>query len=173
MRGSPLADLRRFAQRGIIPAHAGLTSSRRPRPPDGRDHPRACGAHNHNRLTSYTVSGSSPRMRGSRMTTICEPSSGGIIPAHAGLTDRDVGTGVDGRDHPRACGAHKFCAALLPAIYGIIPAHAGLTCSSIFHCGSSRDHPRACGAHASRNIGVFVGGGSSPRMRGSLDAPRL
>ena len=57
--------------------------------------------------------------------------------------------------------------------HGIIPAGAGLTPSSR-PCGQSgRDHPRGCGAHD--GVAKIVGNmaGSSPRVRGSLQAGSL
>ena len=45
MRGSPPVMMPLAVSQGIIPAHAGLTSSRQGSLPQSRDHPRACGAH--------------------------------------------------------------------------------------------------------------------------------
>ena len=66
MRGSPaqLADL--FFERGIIPAHAGLTKTVEKSSERHRDHPRACGAHIRINRQDIDSKGSSPRMRGSR-----------------------------------------------------------------------------------------------------------
>ena len=93
---------------GIIPAHAGLTGTFLR---DGRragDHPRACGAHSKtHRPNSFTV-GSSPRMRGSLRQRGFGEYRRGIIPAHAGLTPAVSGSIFPARDHPRACGAHRF-----------------------------------------------------------------
>ena len=106
MRGSLLGKLFRFFQAGIIPAHAGLTQSGRPRSQVPWDHPRACGAHRCV-LSAFSVSsGSSPRMRGSRFQPSVLPALPGIIPAHAGLTQGHGHGGRGERDHPRACGAH-------------------------------------------------------------------
>ena len=54
---------------------------------------------------------------------------------------------------------------------GIIPADAGSTFFLSFHPLPSWDHPRGCGEHLEGRgyLGLF--GGSSPRMRGALDAP--
>ena len=51
--------------------------------------------------------GSSPRMRGSLMSFFTVSLSGGIIPAHAGLTDDENQSDRRVWDHPRACGAHS------------------------------------------------------------------
>ena len=132
---------------GIIPAHAGLTLLQNPNVPNKRDHPRACGAHHIFAHLSATVVGSSPRMRGSLPSKYRLSRPEGIIPAHAGLTQRQGNPRAVSRDHPRACGAHitrhplplrrsgssprmrgSHRAKLNVRFYdGIIPAHAGLT----------------------------------------------
>ena len=86
-------------------------------------------------------------MRGSRVQWCPVVSSGGIIPAHAGLTSTLCAYKLSRGDHPRACGAHGIEGAEEPAQQGssprmrgsrafgsskarrvgIIPAHAGLT----------------------------------------------
>jgi hypothetical protein len=114
---------------------------------------------------------------------------GGIIPAHAGLTD-DKETANRGEwDHPRACGAHEESSKRVPesagssprmrgsppstraysSPNGIIPAHAGLTVSIVTKGTLNWDHPRACGAHHRDVYQMICEKGSSPRMRGSLD----
>ena len=167
MRGSQSRGAHRFLHQRIIPAHAGLTQRSKTAHGLTRDHPRACGAHQIFGEGRTTVSGSSPRMRGSPKSC-CKPYSGsGIIPAHAGLTRTKFNMVNERRDHPRACGAHS--AVMAPAFIipgssprmrgspdrrqdhladgGIIPAHAGLTQRSRQMSASCRDHPRACGAH--------------------------
>ena len=94
------------------------------------------------------------------------------------------------RDHPRVCGEHAT-SSLTPVSPsgssprmrgalglpigelprgGIIPAYAGSTLSICVRGKSYRDHPRVCGEHlamASLKISLR---GSSPRMRGALQA---
>ena len=147
MRGSHLHRHTERSEPGIIPAHAGLTStSAGTRRQDG-DHPRACGAHMLLLALSAVARGSSPRMRGSRSPDSRISTSTGIIPAHAGLTAASTQFYDSFRDHPRACGAHyysrngkvnfpgssprmrgsRIIAERRPLPPGIIPAHAGLT----------------------------------------------
>ena len=147
MRGSrPEPDPAR-RERGIIPAHAGLTRVARCWPFGARDHPRACGAHSACCSPCIAGRGSSPRMRGSRYHFVSLPCWTGIIPAHAGLTHGDGICQEKVGDHPRACGAHSSFGVKSAAnqgssprmrgslagfsqsrMYaGIIPAHAGLT----------------------------------------------
>ena len=187
MRGSPFASAYSRKVCGIIPAHAGLTSSPCARNSPRRDHPRACGAHSKIQSETYWQTGSSPRMRGSRLQLPGRHRRLGIIPAHAGLTSLWQDHRCLQGDHPRACGAHcttilnSLCqqgssprmrgspcspTALSPSMR-IIPAHAGLTQHSRRMSDSCRDHPRACGAHDARQPSWGNGRGSSPRMRGS------
>ena len=71
---------------GIIPAHAGNTCKKRRRHTTVGDHPRACGEHSAKVNHISLLTGSSPRMRGTRSRCRpCTPSTG-IIPAHAGNT---------------------------------------------------------------------------------------
>ena len=167
MRGSLDIAFDADELRGIIPAHAGLTTlSPACARPHG-DHPRACGAHCSYGDRRRVARGSSPRMRGSHTTAEDHIMDAGIIPAHAGLTIFMLALANTYGDHPRACGAHLM--ALRPSftplgssprmrgsrsstctmtrLIGIIPAHAGLT-------------TRTSSRHA-REVG------SSPRMRGS------
>ena len=187
MRGSPQTDGVDGAPVGIIPAHAGLTSSGCTAYRASRDHPRACGAHVPASGFCARRAGSSPRMRGSLKVVARRVLRPGIIPAHAGLTSRSPTRRQDSRDHPRACGAHSATRALAAAVSGssprmrgslagfhrsrmytgIIPAHAGLTSRHQVVCPAHWDHPRACGAHTSTLFGRAYMPGSSPRMRGS------
>ena len=167
MRGSRRAARDNLEAIGIIPAHAGLTSSVVNLEAVAMDHPRACGAHTSRKCQCGSSLGSSPRMRGSPLAAIPPCITLGIIPAHAGLTKFGTVYQYERRDHPRACGAHwpkiAHCyelagssprmrgsppvRALVGSGRGIIPAHAGLTRGCGRPSGRTRDHPRACGAH--------------------------
>ncbi|RYM92971.1 hypothetical protein PG2011B_1426 [Bifidobacterium animalis subsp. lactis] len=131
-------------------------------------------------------------MRGTCRTGRQSTTAGGIIPALAGNITPGGLPGCVPRDHPRACGEHwtlcgilsltlgssprlrgtsdyRPCAALQS---GIIPALAGNICARRYANRTCRDHPRACGEHHA-NKGKTAGqGGSSPRLRGTLDAVR-
>ena len=187
MRGSPERCCCDMPLPGIIPAHAGLTSIGSDSSWPGRDHPRACGAHQNLVDSMVLIKGSSPRMRGSHVLAEKCRANGGIIPAHAGLTNAKAACHAGSRDHPRACGAHTWSSCtkdvnrgssprmrgsldMLDSIgyeIGIIPAHAGLTIEARLAFNSPRDHPRACGAHSFMFAATSQRLGSSPRMRGS------
>ena len=131
--------------------------------------------------------GSSPRVRGSRLSWEGNNTKQGIIPAGAGLTFTPPRCATGPGDHPRGCGAHDhplshvpcrggssprvrgshWYAEKHPSPIGIIPAGAGLThCYRHVHC-RIRDHPRGCGAHSFSYWLQLVMMGSSPRVRGS------
>ena len=115
----------------------------------------------------------------------------GIIPADAGNTRSWAATRTWTGDHPRGCGEHVswslMAAGLMgssprmrgtrhdgcvdPALPGIIPADAGNTPSDSSIGAASADHPRGCGEHRLGWVGVTLGGGSTPRMRGTPTKP--
>ena len=173
---------------GIIPAGAGLTGISKLPMWQIRDHPRGCGAHRVAKSGMAVLTGSSPRVRGSRELVAYFLYGSGIIPAGAGLTAEVANESASQRDHPRGCGAHtppndalkpitgssprvrgsRMNLFPLCPVHGIIPAGAGLTkCQKVYdaECG---DHPRGCGAHNWDDVKPVEGGGSSPRVRGSL-----
>ena len=84
MRGAAVAVDVRHVGAGIIPAHAGSSSSYAAGPRRDRDHPRACGEQSRAASSSNFTTGSSPRMRGAVMEAMKTLMESGIIPAHAG-----------------------------------------------------------------------------------------
>ena len=139
-------------------------------------------------LSCVTSAGSSPRMRG----TGRPPCDGGrarrFIPAHAGNSIARARTQRSSPVHPRACGEQmgfspgtRRLAGSSPRMRGtagtevdaeemrrFIPAHAGNR-PGVWR-GWSRPpvHPRACGEQAYGVQRKADGGGSSPRMRGTV-----
>ena len=87
MRGKPERLFVRACRPRIIPAHAGQTGERPSNARPLADHPRACGA-NLQLVEGFGGSffGSSPRMRGKRVTVTGGDTDSRIIPAHAGQT---------------------------------------------------------------------------------------
>ena len=152
---------------GIIPAYAGNTSTHTPRNLISRDHPRVCGEHIRERLHGGEISGSSPRMRGTRSTRTTRPAHGGIIPAYAGNTWPQPRIRPDGRDHPRVCGEHLPTASVFHPLTGSSPRMRGTRIPCYRSAGANRDHPRVCGEHLRAEIYCSILWGSSPRMRGT------
>ena len=85
-RGAHRCNVRGNGGRGIIPAHAGSTSSGLPVPALDRDHPRSRGEHLVAALAMERNAGSSPLTRGALPVDGGCPFGFGIIPAHAGST---------------------------------------------------------------------------------------
>ena len=170
MRGTPHPGQTRPRRHGIIPAYAGNTSHRPSETRSTWDHPRVCGEHWIDRSGTPQYLGSSPRMRGTQ--SHCRPCMRhiGIIPAYAGNTSAAWCCSRPPGDHPRVCGEHTLNRIDGQTDVGIIPAYAGNTISSAWRISPDRDHPRVCGEHHQpiRLQGIELG--SSPRMRGTLDA---
>ena len=147
MRGTHAVIRQALGIDGIIPAHAGNTVHPCTGGGFSTDHPRTCGEHLKDNMADYTMTGSSPHMRGTHNGVRYTPDSIGIIPAHAGNTSGDSVPTFCPRDHPRTCGEHAVSrvprldlrgssphmrgtqhgAAPARQQAGIIPAHAGNT----------------------------------------------
>ena len=97
--------------RGIIPACAGNTALCRSQRAARRDHPRVCGEHLLIIFGSLEFTGSSPRVRGTRLELARVFRQRGIIPACAGNTSSACRRPRGTWDHPRMCGEH--CAWLV------------------------------------------------------------
>ena len=87
VRGSLDQAIALYIVLGIIPAGAGLTGRVIVYGSAGRDHPRGCGAHGASGSVEVSVTGSSPRVRGSLRRDDDIHATAGIIPAGAGLTN--------------------------------------------------------------------------------------
>ena len=134
-----------------------------------------------------TSTGSSPRMRGTRIIGCIWVAVDGIIPAYAGNTYIEDKASSAKWDHPRVCGEHQISASALirrkgssprmrgtpgrivkcEGCGGIIPAYAGNTGRRPALCAGVGDHPRVCGEHAKLFCCDQPAAGSSPRMRGT------
>ncbi len=152
----------------FIPARAGNTAVLRLSPVHGAVHPRACGEHVVVALERGDLDGSSPRVRGTRPSSLPSQASGRFIPARAGNTATARSTSSFRTVHPRACGEHRSAMSAgnvqpgsSPRVRGtlyiqqrfdlssrFIPARAGNTKTIIALISIPSVHPRACGEHA-------------------------
>ena len=188
MRGAQLLIVRGGPSVGIIPAYAGSTRLLARVFDLSGDHPRVCGEHRTFCREPVFVWGSSPRMRGARVSAGLDGLADGIIPAYAGSTETTDAIRPTVRDHPRVCGEHYGTAhhgaarvgssprmrgaldrpALRLPLMGIIPAYAGSTPDRPRTGSYYGDHPRVCGEHKDMPLHCDEITGSSPRMRGAL-----
>ena len=106
MRGTPAVVIADNPHYWIIPAYAGNTQLNIQLDVWQRDHPRVCGEHNQSAQMSSDLTGSSPRMRGTRFDGYRANTGIGIIPAYAGNTPVPCFVDLRFRDHPRVCGEH-------------------------------------------------------------------
>ena len=167
MRGTLLRLRCAAAGLRFIPAHAGNTGNVPPARIKFTVHPRACGEHVLRRVFKLGKAGSSPRMRGTPRKPLPVAVQIRFIPAHAGNTDRRIGSWRKCAVHPRACGEHIGEYVATAESYGssprmrgtligealanigkrFIPAHAGNTFTRSKRATAISVHPRACGEH--------------------------
>ena len=112
---------------GIIPAHAGFTRAVYGARSREADHPRTRGVYLIPGARTTTGAGSSPHTRGLPRGHNTRKRPGGIIPAHAGFTQRLVQRAVWRGDHPRTRGVYQLAVRQRRDHHRIIPAHAGFT----------------------------------------------
>ena len=164
-RGKPSVATSHYRLSGLIPAHAGKTSTATSRSSAGRAHPRSRGENACARALTLDTPGSSPLTRGKQTRGIAPESSPGLIPAHAGKTGR---VSIHLRlawAHPRSRGENDSeplpsqpvpgsspltrgkLGSLVDAGWwtGLIPAHAGKTIISTDLMPDAPAHPRSRG----------------------------
>ena len=188
VRGTLLIARADELRQRIIPACAGNSHDRGHGERRLADHPRVCGELPHCTRSPEPLSGSSPRVRGTRRHdwTGCRESR--IIPACAGNSGWIVTRVRSRSDHPRVCGElsarrrrRSFSAGSSPRVRGthwpwsvlhldgrIIPACAGNSRLRPRHDPRAADHPRVCGELRIWRVTPRGASGSSPRVRGTL-----
>ena len=153
----------------FIPTHVGNTSSPERGPRRPAVHPHACGEHESLEPPVNTVTGSSPRMWGTRRWSRSPRRGDRFIPTHVGNTSLRRRLYQPHAVHPHACGEHSAS-----------------SCSALWYSGSSPRmwgtrweprqwscvrsvHPHACGEHVYILPTGQLKSGSSPRMWGTHD----
>ena len=119
---------------GIIPALAGNIMQVGRRTQDSRDHPRACGEHIYPTLPYRLIVGSSPRLRGTCDVHAARCLIVGIIHALAGNIAGCNAGASSARDHPRACGEHRFGLLGFSPTLGSSPRLRGTSFRTAFDC---------------------------------------
>ena len=164
-RGKLPREHARRRLRGLIPAHAGKTSICRARDKPATAHPRSRGENGAINLDTQPALGSSPLTRGKLIWSVMGFPFVGLIPAHAGKTDRRSRPAWAARTHPRSRGENSVACALARSPSGsspltrgklaralccvcthrLIPAHAGKTSPRAMLCVYPSAHPRSRG----------------------------
>ena len=193
MRGSQNAALILVCLCGSIPACAG-----EPGLPEGwqdldRVYPRVCGGASFALVKALSKTGLSPRVRGSRKSSILRLHEKRSIPACAGEPLSDGSLRVPSKVYPRVCGGAiltrkitMIAMGLSPRVRGSlpmtplpwarsrsIPACAGEPLATLAHTITNPVYPRVCGG-AARWYGIANSiTGLSPRVRGSQGVPHI
>ena len=187
VRGTPRWPNFRRPPNRFIPACAGNTSAVCLPAISSAVHPRVCGEHNSRPFPIRKVSGSSPRVRGTRRRRRRRRRRSRFIPACAGNTAAASPCPRRRSVHPRVCGEHRRGHGRdgqgdgsSPRVRGtrqgaasdllrrrFIPACAGNTKSSRSRRSPNTVHPRVCGEHSIEVCFHRAMAGSSPRVRGT------
>ena len=150
-RGKPNPAPASLRRSGLIPAHAGKTSTSLNSWLGTRAHPRSRGENVSVAAVAVTRPGSSPLTRGKRFLRAARNRVDGLIPAHAGKTPQRPTQSAAAQAHPRSRGENfdnvgkdiPFTGSspltrgkhrvegLLAGDRGLIPAHAGKTLPSV------------------------------------------
>ena len=199
MGSSPLTRGKRVAASaacvtdGLIPAHAGKTSSRERAVFSIWAHPRSRGENDHRNVANTSLVGSSPLTRGKPVSCSHGLMPYRLIPAHAGKTTAARGDKIAGAAHPRSRRENasrvkrRSCAlGSSPLTRGkrrrawpprcrsrLIPAHAGKTPACISTVMSRPAHPRSRGENPCRALMALCLTGSSPLTRGKPQCPPI
>ena len=197
---SPLTRGKRLAVRlgeavaGLIPAHAGKTTTPFPRSRSWWAHPRSRGENSGSSITTASPTGSSPLTRGKLSDSNQPKLIQRLIPAHAGKTSAGRSRPGPPWAHPRSRGEnrpgqrgvlHRVGSSPLTrgkrrkdrlrlTRLGLIPAHAGKTFVLMRGPPGSWAHPRSRGENVAVTTPSPFWQGSSPLTRGKhlAAAPR-
>ena len=151
----------------FIPACAGNTAASIARRLLKAVHPRVCGEHERGEVCRDSVTGSSPRVRGTRYVLTDSPGMGRFIPACAGNTFRKCPRSADVvGSSPRVRGTRSL-SRVGSSRTRFIPACAGNTPCMLPALMATTVHPRVCGEHPILVVALVWLVGSSPRVRGT------
>ena len=110
---------------GLIPAHAGKTGSTRGYPRRFGAHPRSRGENAVSRVVAFFEKGSSPLTRGKHPSDREHAPPVGLIPAHAGKTQRTSPFRPSRTAHPRSRGENNNLDGAAEATPGSSPLTRG------------------------------------------------
>ena len=185
-RGKPIRAPRLSSGHGLIPAHAGKTTTTAIARSCPRAHPRSRGENGLATVARLESLGSSPLTRGKPPPPWAPGVTRGLIPAHAGKTSSGRRRTHSEPAHPRSRGENYLFSKLSSSKNGsspltrgklfevhlfesperLIPAHAGKTRGQGRHIPRRRAHPRSRGENLASMRPLFTAAGSSPLTRG-------
>ena len=167
VRGTPLFHPRNESRIRFIPACAGNspTSSR----PEGCQavHPRVCGELGVGHVGHVNFSGSSPRVRGTRVFAQNVANDSRFIPACAGNSMAVRCAAWRTSVHPRVCGELRVAQSELGGVAGSSPRVRGTREVDGRMRRILTVHPRVCGELRCADKAKRIDAGSSPRVRGT------
>ena len=191
-RGKRVGCLGCRRDRGLIPAHAGKTSSEPLSLASRPAHPHSRRENRPMTIVRPIHTDSSPLTRGKRIRLASTRSHFRLIPAHAGKTlektlarepsgahPRSRGENISSRSaiwflrgsSPLTRGKPRRSGSRRPSL-GLIPAHAGKTCPALSTGSGRRAHPRSRGENVLPRLPSADFAGSSPLTRGKPAALR-
>ena len=124
-RGKPGTRQSTERMTGLIPAHAGKTGSTRGYPRRFGAHPRSRGENAVSRVVAFFEKGSSPLTRGKHPSDREHAPPVGLIPAHAGKTQRTSPFRPSRTAHPRSRGENNNLDGAAEATPGSSPLTRG------------------------------------------------
>ena len=132
--------------------------------------PACAGSTRHLVCCEFRFSGSSPHVRGARVSQMITAVRCGIIPACAGSTQSPPGEYHHAGDHPRMCGEHRICCQSCKISTGSSPHVRGAPCCLVRTTPSWGSSPHVRGAPVVH--GLLDGlGGIIPACAGSTTPP--
>ena len=143
-RGKHRAHLGRHLRSGLIPAHAGKTTSLTRDIAGTEAHPRSRGENNRFSNAVYSQKGSSPLTRGKQPLQQRRLQPKGLIPAHAGKT-RGYSPAASARGSSPLTRGKLWASTRGGRACRLIPAHAGKTFAASQPISKGTAHPRSRG----------------------------
>ena len=172
MRGKRPRPRRRQQVRRLIPACAGKTLFNQADISREEAHPRVCGENINGLIQGIKNMGSSPRVRGKRLTRVWLARASGLIPRVCGENRLANGGRYSRRGSSPRVRGKPTRGTMRASRVRLIPACAGKTSFIITCRTASRAHPRVCGENLNAGESGMLTRGSSPRVRGKPYPPK-
>ena len=173
VRGTLCRRLRLRWDGRFIPACAGNSTTTRPRGRAPTVHPRVCGELAEPDRLAANRAGSSPRVRGTRLSPRWRCGVEAVHPRVCGELAPDQPLAVRIRRFIPACAGNSSCrAAAVPSAGGSSPRVRGTPPPRCPARCSATVHPRVCGELPLMVTSTASRAGSSPRVRGTPSPPK-